>query len=161
MYTVNPDDATLAAFTADGVDDKPIVMVNLLRFRVHADYPVGDALAPPAPVTGRQAYQAYSRAVLPLLWETGGQVLWMGHARNTFIAPEGERWDEAALAYYPSRAAFLRMINAPAYRAIVGHRTAALEDSRLIETRSRRLPTPVLAVARGMVRVKSWFAPQL
>jgi len=159
--SINPSEAEIAAFAAAAVNDKPIVMVNLLRFNADAQYSAGDPLAGSLAVTGKKAYQRYSQAVLPLLWETGGQVLWLGKARATFIAPEGERWDEVALAWYPSRAAFVRMINSPAYRAIVGHRTAALADSRLIETQAVFLPKPLLALTRGVTRLKAWVRPAL
>jgi uncharacterized protein (DUF1330 family) len=159
--SINPTEAEIAAFAAESVNDKPIVMVNLLRFNAEALYPQGDPLAGTASLSGRKAYQRYSQAVLPLLWETGGQVLWLGKARTTFIAPEGERWDEVALAWYPSRAAFVRMINSPAYRAIVGHRAAALADSRLIETQAVFLPKPLLALTRGVTRLKAWVSPAL
>ena len=159
--SINPTEDEIAAFASESVNDKPIVMVNLLRFNVEAQYPAGDPLAGNGVISGKKAYQRYSKAVLPLLWETGGQILWLGKARTTFIAPEGERWDEVALAWYPSRGAFVRMINSPAYRAIVGHRTAALADSRLVETQAVFLPKPVLAITRGLTRVKAWVRPAL
>lgn len=96
-----------------------------------------------------------------MLWEVGGQVLWMGKARTTFIGPTDEAWDEVVLAWYPSRSAFLRMVRSPAYQAIVHHRTAGLGDSRLIETRIAALPRLVLAVARGATRAKALLAPKI
>jgi uncharacterized protein (DUF1330 family) len=158
---VNPTEAQIAAFAVEPVNNKPVVMVNLLRFNNEARYPDADPLAAPGRISGKKAYQRYSEAVLPLLWETGGQVLWLGKVRTTFIAPDVERWDEVALAWYPSRGAFVRMINSPAYRAIVGHRTAALADSRLIETQAVFLPKPLLAVTRGLTRVRAWVRPAL
>ena len=43
-----------------------------------------------------------------------------------------ERWDLAFIAEYPSAAAFLAMVTDPEYREHVKHRTAGVEDSRLI-----------------------------
>lgn len=157
MKTVNPDDAAQQRFMQAAVDRRPIIMVNLLRFRERADY--GDGGGPA--ISGREAYQRYVRGVLPLLWETGGQLLWQGHVRATFIAPDSESWDEAALVYYPSRAAFIRMVGSAPYQEVMKHRTAALDDSRLIETRTRRLPKAVLGVARGVVRLKGLVWPKL
>jgi len=54
--------------------------------------------------------------------------------RATLIAPEAEEWDDALLVEYPSRAAFLEMVSQPEYLAAAPHRSAALEDSRLIAT---------------------------
>ncbi len=157
MKTVNPDDAAQQQFIQADVDRKPIIMVNLLRFRGQADY--GGSGGPA--ITGREAYNRYARGVLPLLWETGGQLLWQGHVRTTFIAPDGEAWDEAALVYYPSRAAFIRMVTSAPYQEVMKHRTAALDDSRLFETRTRRLPKAILGVARGVVRLKGLVWPRL
>jgi uncharacterized protein (DUF1330 family) len=156
MPIVNPSRARIEAFARETPDDRPIVMVNLLRFREQADYEAGGPGG-----TGRAAYLRYSKAVVPLVWEVGGQLLWVGKARAGVIMPEGEAWDEVALVHYPSRRAFLRMINSDAYQAIVHHRTAGLSDSRLIETRATRLPRWLLAAARGLLRVKSWFSPKV
>ncbi len=56
------------------------------------------------------------------------------HPRAVLLGPTTERWDDALLVQYPSKQAFLRMIGDPDYQAITVHRTAALEDSRLIAT---------------------------
>ena len=110
---------------------KPIVMLNLLRFRDDAAYVGGQG---EAGASGRDAYSAYSRAVLPILKRIGAGPIWQGKARSAFIAPAGEQWDEVLLVSYPSIEVFLDMLAAPEYRAITFHRTAALEDSRLIAT---------------------------
>ncbi len=157
MGTVNPTLAFMAEFERKSPDDDPIVMLNLLRFRDEADYgPAG-----PAGKTGREAYATYSRSVLPLLFEVGGQPLWMGDARAMVIGPGDESWDEVLLVQYPSRSAFLRMVKSPAYQAIMHHRTAALSDSRLVETRARGIPRWVLGAARAAVRVRALLFPKI
>jgi hypothetical protein len=85
----------------------------------------------------------------------------MGRARAALIAPEGESWDEVVLVHYPSRRAFLRMVQSDAYRAIVHHRTAALADSRLVEVRAVRLPRPLLAAARALTRARALLRPRI
>jgi uncharacterized protein (DUF1330 family) len=153
MRTVNPGRAHIEDFARKAPDAAPIVMLNLLKFRDFAEY---EEIAT-ARVTGRKAYERYSRAVVPLLWEVGGQILWMGKARAGVIILDDESWDEVVLVHYPSRGAFVRMITSDAYQAIMRHRTAALADSRLIETRAVRLPRIVLAAARGATRAKALF----
>lgn len=106
----------------------PVVMLNLLAFR---------SMATDGKRTGRQAYADYSRAVAPLLAAAGGRVQWFANAHHALIAPPGEEWDEVLLVEYPSRNAFVGMIQSAAYAAIVHHRTAALRDSRLIATTPR------------------------
>lgn len=157
MKTINPSTRDLSAFAQEAVDKKPIVMVNLLRFKEFADY--GDHVE--KNLTGRQAYGRYSKAVLPLLWEVGGQILWRGDVRNSFIAPKEESWDEVFLVYYPNRQAFINMVKSPAYQQIMSHRTAGTLDSRLLETQSVRLPKAILSVARRVVRLKRWVAPRI
>ncbi|MCO5110226.1 MAG: DUF1330 domain-containing protein [Burkholderiaceae bacterium] len=103
----------------------PVQMLNLLAFRDTAE---GGGR------TGRQAYAAYSKAVEPLLAAVGGRVLWVADAHHAFIAPPGETWDEVLLVEYPSRDAFVAMVQSPAYQAVVHHRSAALRDARLIVT---------------------------
>lgn len=150
MPIVNPTEEQLATFAASAPDDAPIVMLNLLRFRDQADYGDGST-----GVTGKKAYARYSKGVLPLLFEVGGLPLWMGRGRYPFIAPEGESWDEVLLVHYPSRAAFVRMVNSPAYREVMKHRTAALADSRLIETTAAFLPKSLLKLGRAAIRAKA------
>ena len=103
----------------------PVQMLNLLAFRDTAE---GGGR------TGRQAYAEYSKAVEPLLAAVGGRVLWVADAHHAFIAPPGETWDEVLIVEYPSRAAFVAMMQSPDYQAIVHHRSAALCDARLIVT---------------------------
>ena len=151
MRTVNPSPENFAKFTQEKVDNKAIVMVNILKFKELADY--GDGAV--KNLSGRKAYERYSKAVLPLLWQVGGQVLWRGDVRTSFIVPNGESWDEVLLVHYPNRQAFITMISSAAYQEAMTHRTAALLDSRLIETKTARLPKVVLTLARGVVRAKS------
>jgi uncharacterized protein (DUF1330 family) len=125
----------LSDLSAKVPDGQPVVMINLLRYRATADYPAGSG---EPSVTGRQAYERYSRLTLPHLLKVGGRLIWQAEARSCLIAPGGEHWDDVLLVQYPSRGAFERMITSPEYQAGVIHRTAALEDSRLIATISPR-----------------------
>lgn len=158
MATVNPTQEQVDDFAASAPDDAPIVMLNLLRFRERAEYQDGLAAGN---LSGKQAYGRYSRAVIPLVWEVGGQPLWMGKGRATLIAPVGESWDEVLLVWYPSRRAFVRMVSSEAYQAIMHHRTAALADSRLVETQAVALPRWIFKIARGLMRAKARLLPRI
>ena len=46
--------------------------------------------------------------------------------------PEGEIWDLAFIIEYSGSAAFMAMVTDADYKEIVKHRTAAVDDSRLI-----------------------------
>ena len=134
MGSIDPSPGQLADFVGHAGDGAPIVMVNLLRYRERAVYPPGvDASA----CSGREAYARYAAVALAKVAEVGGRLCWMGSAAASLIGPDGEAWDEVALVEYPSRQAFLRMISMADYQAAVLHRSAALDDSRLIPTRVR------------------------
>ena len=128
MPTIDPDPKQLPALLASLPQDTPLVMLNLLRFRDQAQY--SDASEPAR--SGRQAYGEYSKTALAKVQGVGGQLVWMGRTQASVIAPEGEQWDEVLLVRYPSAAAFARMLADPEYRAATRHRSAALEDARLI-----------------------------
>jgi len=129
--SIDPTAEQLRAFLESGEDDTPIVMINLLRYRAQAAYPEGfDA----EPCSGREAYQRYGAVATQRVASVGGRLIWLGSAQHTVIGPEAERWDDAVLVEYPSRKAFLTMVSQPEYQATVPHRSAALEDSRLIAT---------------------------
>jgi len=131
MFMIEPTPEALLDLARRVPDGQPIVMINLLRFREWADYPAG---MKSEKLTGRQAYDRYGRHVLPFLTAVRARPIWRGQASCMVIAPAGERWDEAILVEYPSRSAFERMITNPEYQAGLVHRTAGLEDTRLIAT---------------------------
>lgn len=106
--------------------DAPVNMLNLVRLRGDAAYRDGRQ------ATGAAAYAAYSRESGPIFRRLGGTILWRGEPEAMLIGPESERWHIAFIARYPTAGAFLEMVTDPAYQAIVHHRQAAVEDSRLI-----------------------------
>ena len=109
-----------------------VVMLNLLRFRPVADYSASPALAPDAPISGAEAYDRYIAHTLPHLAASGGEILFLGEGGNYLIGPQAERWDRVMLIRQRSVAAFLAFAGNQAYLPGLGHRTAALEDSRLL-----------------------------
>jgi len=109
-----------------------VVMLNLLRFKEIADYSAHPALAPASPISGADAYRRYMDHTLPYLRASGGDVLFVGRGGPLLIGPEGERWDLALLVVQSSAASFLAFAGNQDYLAGTCHRTAALEDSRLL-----------------------------
>ena len=110
----------------------PVVMLNLLRFRPVADYSSAPELAPSEPITGESAYRRYIDHTLPFLRKSGGEILFHGQGGEFFIGPSDERWDAALLIRQASLESFLAFASDPGYLEGIGHRTAALEDSRLL-----------------------------
>ncbi|MGF1511661.1 MAG: DUF1330 domain-containing protein [Myxococcota bacterium] len=114
-------------------DDKPFVMLNLLRYRAEATYPdiLPDGVNG-SPCDGRTAYQRYAVRAISLVTAVGGSALFRGAAGALVIGPSEESWDDVLLIRYPSARAFFRMIQDPQYQSIAVHRTAALSDARLL-----------------------------
>lgn len=109
-----------------------VVMLNLLRFREVADYSATPHLAPPTPISGAEAYRLYMEHTEPHLKESGGEVIFLASGGHHLIGPPEERWDAAMLVRQASLRAFMAFASNPAYLAGMGHRVAALEDSRLL-----------------------------
>lgn len=137
MPSINPTGASLEQLARSLPADKPVTMLNLLRFNEHSRYPAGSDAAP---CSGREAYRRYSRVALGKLEAVGARPVWMAEAFASVIAPEDEQWDEVLLVQYPSGAAFMQMLGMPDYQAATIHRTAALADSRLIATLAANNP---------------------
>jgi uncharacterized protein (DUF1330 family) len=95
-------------------DDGPVTMLNLLAFK---------------PEGGRERYVEYGEAVLPLLEKAGGRLVFQGTASPVVLGEDS--WDLVLLVEYPTRGAFLEMIQSPEYQAIAHLRTEALAKGEL------------------------------
>jgi uncharacterized protein (DUF1330 family) len=115
----------------------PVVMLNLLRFRTMADYSATPAIAPVRPISGREAYDLYVAHTLPYLIRSGGTVLFDGDGGDMLVGPDGERWDRVMLIRQASLDSFMAFAGNAEYLAGLGHRSAALADSRLLPTVAR------------------------
>ena len=111
----------------------PLVMINLLRYREFADYSRHQGASS---CSGREAYRLryLQGGALEVVRSNGGSVLWFGRVLGGVICPPDERWDDALLVQYPASDRLMKIYANPAYQAIAFHRTAALDDSRLIAT---------------------------
>lgn len=109
-----------------------VVMLNLLKFREYADYAATPHLAPEFPITGEMAYELYVNHTLPYLERSGGEILFWGRGGNFLIGPADERWDAVMLVRQQSVNSFIGFEANEAYMAGIGHRTAALENARLL-----------------------------
>jgi hypothetical protein len=128
---LEPSDEAGRAFFARGLSG-PVVMLNLLRFRRVADYAAAPHLAPDDPISGEAAYARYIEHTLPFLTATGGELVFLGLGGALLVGPSHERWDAAILVRQRSANDFLAFATNPDFLAGLGHRHAALEDSRLL-----------------------------
>jgi hypothetical protein len=110
----------------------PVVMLNLLRFRAVADYSAFPEIAPAVPISGAEAYERYMEHTMPFLKRSGGEILFFGEGGPFLIGPEEERWDRVLLVRQASIEEFIGFASNQDYLRGIGHRTAALEDSRLL-----------------------------
>ncbi|HUE14563.1 MAG TPA: DUF1330 domain-containing protein, partial [Planctomycetaceae bacterium] len=90
-------------------DDRPIVMVNLLKFK---------------PNGGEAEYAKYAAGIQPILEKLGAKILFAGKAQFCLIGTAD--WDMVALVQYPRKRTLLQMSLLPEYRAIHRHREAGL-----------------------------------
>lgn len=128
---LEPTQQSGRAFFMRGMTGR-VVMLNLLRYRAFADYSATPQLAPASTITGEEAYRLYMEHTMPYLEQSGGRVIFFGRGGGFLVGPENERWDAAMLVEQASTAAFLAFASNVDYLAGIGHRTAALEDSRLL-----------------------------
>jgi uncharacterized protein (DUF1330 family) len=109
-----------------------VVMLNLLKFKTVADYADHEHLKPKSEITGKEAYQLYMKNTLPLLTKAGSRVLFHGSCKGFLIGPETEYWDEVLLVEHQSVQQFITFAQNKEYLKGADHRTAALENSRLL-----------------------------
>jgi len=114
MPSVERTEEQMNAFLAMDIEG-PIHMLNLLKFK---------------PNGGRKSYAKYSDNTFPLIQKCGGKVVY--HAVGKAAVIGDEQWDTIIIVEYPSRDAYLDMVQCDAYKAGKHLRTEALDDSRLV-----------------------------
>ncbi|MDB2594847.1 DUF1330 domain-containing protein [Pseudomonadales bacterium] len=125
MHGTEPSEAQLAALEtmAQGGDDGPFTMVNIIKYKDQAIYPEGyDGPA----CTGREAYAQYTNTVGPLIYALGGSVAFQQDRELLFVGDATADADEVIIVNYPSRKAYLNMFYSPAYQGVIVHRMAGL-----------------------------------
>lgn len=131
MHFVNPTREqfkTIAALP----DGQPVCMLNFFRFRAFANYEGTTKSDVKAVLSGRSTYEQYSTEAEFAFKRAGGKQVWIGQPLAMLIGPDDERWDLVFIAQYPAIKAFVELVKSPEYQSATQHRSAALEDSRLI-----------------------------
>lgn len=139
MSTTEIDPQDLAAAVRGFPDGQPVLMVNLLRFKLRADYSgtALDAAEDLADVSGREAYltrylPAFNQAMIP---HGTSQLIFAGAVAARVVGPPEADWDAIAVATYPSIHAFRDLVGDPVYTGTAApHRLAALADWQLFAT---------------------------
>ncbi|MBU1287794.1 MAG: DUF1330 domain-containing protein [Alphaproteobacteria bacterium] len=116
----------------DDPHDGPVSQVNLLKFRVKAEYGPDDPEHGEA-ISGEAAYMRYSEAFTEAAKEVGGSTLLLASTERYFIG-QGD-WDGVLVNHFPTRQAFIATLNHKDYKSMSRHREAGLLCQELIVTR--------------------------
>jgi len=126
---IMPDEKQMEGFLVED-NNKPIFMVNLLKFKEKAEYPDKRETS----LSGEDAYAIYGKEVQDHLAKVGGKAIFGGHVTRLMLGEVEELWDQVAIAMYPNRKAMLKMISDPEYIKSAQHRVAGLAGQLNIET---------------------------
>jgi len=110
----------------------PVSQVNLLKFRVKAEYRPQDPEFGES-ISGQEAYVRYSEAFSIAAAEVGGTTSLLSSVERYFIG--GGDWDGVLVNTFPNRQAFIATLNHQDYKAMSRHRDAGLLCQDLIVTR--------------------------
>lgn len=131
MPAFQPTGDQFRAFRDDPYEG-PIAQVNLLKFRVKAEYTPNDPeYGYDEP--GSAAYMRYAEQFGVIAAEVGGAPLLIGGVERYFIG-NGD-WDAVMVMQFPSRAAFIATLNHERYADMSRHRNAGLLCQELLTTR--------------------------
>ncbi len=111
-------------------DDKPIKMVNLLKFKSKAEYEDQRK----TDLTGEEAYAIYSNEVINHLAKVGGKIIFSGKVKGLLLGEVEDLWDLVAIAQYPNKTAMIAMFTNEDYLVSEKHRSAGLEGQLNIIT---------------------------
>lgn len=140
-HHLTPAPENLGAFMQRGLAGK-VTMLNLMRFRETADYSATANSHGDNPVSGSSAYRRYIEDTVDLIADAGGEVVLSGEGGSFLIGPLDEKWDATLAIRFPDVAAFVAFTSTQEYQSAAVHRTAALEDSRILPI--QELPTAEL-----------------
>ena len=94
---VMPNESQMEGFN-DQEEDKPIFMVNLLKFKEKAEYPDKRE----TDLTGKEAYAIYGKEVVGHLEKVGGKPIFGANVERLMLGEVEDLWDQVAVAMYPS-----------------------------------------------------------
>lgn len=123
-----PTAAAIAELKAHPQQNKPVVMINWLKFRAEAAYP-----AAMKPASGRTAYLRYGKVALLATHSLKAKLIYAARYQQILIGnggdPATDLWDEFVLMQYPGRSTFTLMASLKRYRRALPHREAGLAEN--------------------------------
>ena len=126
---VHPNDQQMNSLIEPG-HEKPIYMVNLLKFKEKTEYPDGRE----TDLSGAQVFAIYGEAVARILMGLGGGPMFSASVKGLWLGEVEELWDAVVIAMYPNRKTMHEMLSSAEYQEVAIHRTAGLAGQLNIET---------------------------
>jgi len=129
-YTEASERAQARLSAAD--PERPIAVMNLFALREHARYAPDDPEygTTAADVSGAEALERYVDLALPIVTALGGRPILGAEIEQTYVGPDDAAWDRTAVLWFPTRQAFVDMLESPDHRTASRHRNAALTNWR-------------------------------
>jgi len=119
-------------------DGKPFYVVNLFQLNEQAEYP--QAQNPPTP--GLQAFNRFSRLMLPIWIQHGAHPVFVSQINAAFF----NDWDLVSVVRYRSRRDFMNIQTSEDYAQILPHRFAATRANIRLKLPGIAIPSPVFMV---------------
>ena len=126
-------------------DGRPVVMVNLLRYKPAAD-------APHEGKPGLEAYRAYGEAMVPFVLAKGGRLIWAGDVASTWATATASAAGSATATSAVSAWA-------SAVAASTARSDATVRTSSASGTRNATSTSEVVAATSSSTRLRTGQSP--
>ena len=114
--------------------ESPLAVLNLFKFKDRAEYQPGDPKynTEASEISGRDACAIYGSSAGKLIKDLGGKIVFSTPVDQILIGSDDIDWDIAAIMYFSSRQAFLKMLTDEDFKKHSRHRKAALANHNMI-----------------------------
>jgi len=113
--------------------DRPVWMVNLMKYRERAEYADGRETE----LTGQEADNEYTP--FEALAKVGAEIVFVGEVEQQLLG-DVPTWDRVAVVKYPSGRAFIEMQSLPEFQKKHVHKDAGMKQTFVIGTSPIELP---------------------
>ena len=96
---VYPNREQMKGFFEEDSDNRPIFMINLLKFKEKAEYKDGRETS----LSGSEAYALYGEIMEKHLNEIGGEISFKSKVTRITVGKIEELWDAVVIAKWPSK----------------------------------------------------------
>lgn len=118
--TANRDAFRRIKATADGDEDRPVLMLNMNRYTDAAGFPDG------------AAYTSYVQWLDHAVGDAGGRVLWRSVVDELVIGCDHDDYHEILAVWYPSHEAFVELRHADGADKMFEGRSVCVEHASIL-----------------------------